>query len=271
MRAVRVPTRTEVRTARIALLPDGAGRARLDLRSGLVTPRVVHQGPADAQVALIATTATLLGGDELRLSVEVGPGLRLDLRDVAGTVAYHGRGRECLVAVSLTVHPGAVLVWAGEPLVVCDGAQVVRTLDVDVAHTGRLLLRDLVALGRSGQAGGDLTCRTSMAYAARPALVEELTLGGSTGSSGSTPSAGAGVLGGARVVDSVTALGWRPGAVATPPTDPCTPHIRTADASRPAVFTLHEPGTLARQLVAEAHHSTLPQTWAGWVAELPSL
>ena len=252
--AVPVPTRTDVRTARVALLPGAHGGGRLDLRGGLVSPRVVRQGVASAEVALIATTATLLGGDELRLDVEVGPGLRLDLRDVAGTVVYHGRGLGCLVAVTLTVHPGAVLVWAGEPLVVCDGAQVVRTLDVDVADTGRLLLRDRVALGRSGQSGGDLTCRTTMTCAARPALVEELTLGGRSG-------AEAGVLGGARVVDSVTALGWRP---ATHP---------DAAASEPgrAVFSLHETGTLARQLVGDAHASTLSRTWATWVAELPSL
>jgi urease accessory protein len=37
------------------------------------------------------------------------------------------------------------------------------------------------------------------------------------------------------------------------------------------VFTLHEPGALARQLVGDAHASTLSRTWATWVAELPSL
>ncbi|WP_406829602.1 urease accessory protein UreD [Pedococcus sp. KACC 23699] len=262
-----MPTRTEVRTARVALLPDAGGQARLDLRGGLVSPRVVRQGAASAEVALIATTATLLGGDELRLSVEVGPGLRLDLRDVAGTVAYHGRGQGCLVAVSLTVHPGAVLVWSGEPLVVCDGAQVVRTLDVEVADAGRLLLRDRVALGRTGQAGGDLTCRTTMTYGARPALVEELTLGARSRT-------GAGVLGGARVVDSVTALGWRPADTRAADSEPGTaPYARADGAGRrgAAVFTLHEPGALARQVVTDAHASALPHTWARWTAELPSL
>ena len=83
MTGVRVPTRTDVRTARVALLPGDAQRPRLELRGGLVSPRVVRQGAASAEVALIATTATLLGGDELRLSVEVGPGLRLDHRDLS--------------------------------------------------------------------------------------------------------------------------------------------------------------------------------------------
>lgn len=255
-------TRTEARTARVALLPDGGGSPRLELRTGLVSPRVVRLGGASAEVALIATTATLLGGDELRLDVEVGPGLRLDLRDVAGTVAYHGRGRGCLVDVSLTVHPGAVLVWAGEPLVVCDGAGVERSLDVRVADTGRLLLRDRVVLGRAGQVGGELTCRTTMTYAARPALVEELVLGGSPG-----PDA-CGVLGSARVVDSVTALGWRPGTAPTPLHGRGAPPAESPSGRDPTVFALHEPGALARHLVGDAHDSTLSCTWGRWTTEL---
>ena len=188
----------------------------------MLTPRVVRRSASTAEVALVATTATLLGGDELRLRVEVGPNLRLDLRDVAGTVAYHGRGQACLVDVSLVVHPGAVLAWAGEPLVVSDGARVTRRLYADVADDAALLLRDRVALGRSGEAGGALKCHTNMRYAGRPALVEDLTFG---------PASGPGVLGFARVVDSLTALGWRP----------------TTGGS--AAYRLHEPGAFTRQLL----------------------
>ena len=146
----------------------------------------------------------------------MGPGLRLDLRDVAGTVAYHGRGLGCVVDVSLRVHEGATLTWAAEPLVVADGAEVTRHLRVDVADGGRLLLRDQVALGRSGQEGGRLDCHTTMTYAGRPALVEHLEV---------RSGLGPGALGDARVVDSVTSLGWRP---ETP--------------AGHAAYRLHEPG-----------------------------
>ena len=236
---VRVSTHTELRTTRVALWPgSGEGRCRVELASGLFAPRVVTRDAEGAHVALVATTATLLGGDELRLAVEVGPGLRLDLRDVAGTVAYHGRGLGCLVDVSLTVHEGATLAWAGEPLVVADGAEVTRVLCADVADGGRLLLRDRVALGRVGQAGGVLHCHTAMTYAGRPALVEDLEM---------CPGLGPGVLGSARVVDSVTALGWRPAA----------PPGVTA-------YQLEEPGALARQLLTDAHDSTLGPVWDAW-------
>lgn len=237
-------THTEVRTARVELWP-GEQRTRLVLAAGLVTPRVVRHDAAHAEVALLATTATLLGGDSLRLAVEVGPRLRLDLRDVAGTVAYHGRGLGCEVDVSLRVHEGAILTWAGEPLVVADGSAVTRHLRADVSQGGRLLLRDRLSLGRSGQDGGRLDCHTTLTYAGRPALVEHLEL---------RPGLGPGAVGAARVVDTVTALGWRP--------DPVPGH--------PA-YLLHEPAAVARELVREAHHSTLLQVWEAWQPALPPI
>lgn len=249
MSAVRVSTHTEVRTARVELWPGATG-SRLVLAAGLVTPRVVRHDGVGAEVALLATTATLLGGDTLRLAVEVGPGLRLDLRDVAGTVAYHGRGLGCVVDVSLRVHDGAVLTWAGEPLVVADGSAVTRHLRADVAEGGRLLLRDRVALGRSGQDGGRLDCHTSLTYAGRPALVEHLEV---------RAGLGPGALGTARVVDTLTALGWRPQ----------TAGDGGRGGDHPA-YRLHEPGSLARQLLDEAHHSTLPAMWEVWRTQLPS-
>ena len=239
--AVTVSTHTEVRTARVALWPQD-GHCRLELATGLVAPRVIRHGPTAAEVSLIATTATLLGGDILRLVVEVGPGLRLDLRDVAGTVAYHGRGLGCVVDVSLRVHEGATLSWASEPLVVADGAEVTRHLRIAVADGGRLLLRDQVALGRSGQEGGRLDCHTTMTYAGRPALVEQLEV-----RSGLAP----GALGDARVVDSVTGLGWRP---ETP--------------AGHAAYRLHEPGAQSRQLLTQSHTSTLPALWDDWTRQL---
>ena len=98
--AVWVSTHTDVRTARVELWPErrpqpaGAAPRAWSPRGWSGTTRRAPRS------ALLATTATLLGGDTLRLAVEVGPGLRLDLRDVAGTVAYHGRGLGCVVDAS---------------------------------------------------------------------------------------------------------------------------------------------------------------------------
>jgi urease accessory protein len=245
-------THTERRTTtRVALAraADGAGPAHLLLATGVLAPRLIRRSPTTATVALVATTATLLGGDVVDLHVEVGPGLRLDLTEVAGTVAYHGRGRGAQLSVHLCVAEGATLVWAGEPLVVADGAEVERCLVAEVGRGGRLLVRDQVALGREGEHGGSLRCHTEITYAGRPALVETLDL--RTKQLRSAP----GILGAARVIDTVTAVGWRP-----EPADP-------VDGLAVATYRLCEPGAQARALVAASHESSLPRLWAEWSSQ----
>lgn len=138
----------------------------------------------------------------------MGPGLRLDLQDVAGTVAFHGRGLGCRVDVVLRIHEGARLSWAGRPVVVAEGSELSRTQRADVAAGGRLLMRDQLVLGRAGEAGGSAHCQTAIMYAGLPALVEDLDV--------RAPRLEPGLLGDARVVDSVVAVGWRP----SPPRPP---------------------------------------------------
>lgn len=250
MRAVRVPTATDVRTARVAIWPDD-GRCCVELAAGLLAPRVVRHDAAGAHVALVATTATLLGGDRLALDVEVGPGLRLVLREVTGTVAFHGRGLGCRMDVTLRVHPGARLSWAGQPVVVAEGSELSRTTRVDVAAGGRLLLRDQLVLGRAGETGGSVRCQTAITYAGLPALVEDLDL--------RAPRPDPRLLGGAKVLDSVVAVGWRP-SQPEPPDGSGLPAV--------SVMSLAEPGALARTMVDAAHNSRVPALVERWASEM---
>lgn len=281
-RAMRTATSPDVRTARVALTQAAGGRCRIELSSGLLAPRVVSRYPRGAHVALVATTATLLGGDDVLLEVEVGAGLRLDLTDVAGTVAYNGRGVDARICVLLQVREGATLVWAGLPLVVSEGADVERWLPAEVAAGGRLLMRDQVALGRVGEVAGSLLCRTRLRYAGQPALVEHLDLraaqpGAQAGPDeqgwpGDHVQAGArvrprgalrgsaGMLGGARVIDTVTAIGWRPAPAPTAPA-PTAPGTSS-------LFSLEAPGAVARDVVLASHQSSLPQVWSEWSRQL---
>lgn len=188
-----------MRTTIAVELLDGRHVARLT--QGLLRPQLVGSSPDRCRVGLLATTALLLGGDEVGLDVRVGPGARLDLFDVAGTVAYHGRGRPSGWNVALAVEEGGVLTYAGEPLVVADGADVTRTLDVDLAAGAAAVLRDTVVLGRSGQVGGRLRSTTRVLVAGRPVLVEDQRL---------DPDhlrAAPGMLGAHRVLDTVLRLG----------------------------------------------------------------
>ena len=178
-----------------------AGRLRSRLRSGLLRPQQLH-GPADrCRVGLLATTALLLGGDAVELEVHVGAGAVLELSDVAGTVAYDGRGRPARWDVRVRVADGGRLWWSGEPFVVADGAEVTRRLDLQLGQGAGALLRETLVLGRTGQLGGTIRNQLSVRAEGRPVLVEDQVL---------DPAAHRllpGMLGTFRVVDTVLAVG----------------------------------------------------------------
>jgi urease accessory protein len=226
-------------TTRIAVeLRDG--RYRTSTGGGLLRAQLVRS-PADrCRIGLLATTALLLGGDEVDLSVEVGPGATVELFDVAGTVAYHGRGRGSGWRVRAVVHEGAQLRWSGEPFVVSDGADVVRTLELDLAEDARVALRETLVLGRAGQPGGRLRNQTMVRRAGRDVLVEDQRL---EPEERLLP----GLLGANRIVDTVLALG-----IPTPE--------QGRDASR---FHLVETGsTIVRHVGVELARSPLHAMWA---------
>ena len=218
----------------------------LSLRSGLLAPRLLGTSPGVARVALVATTATLLGGDVMELHIRVGAGQRLELEDIAATVAYDGRGRGARWSVDVGVAPGATLVWRGEPLVVADGSDVARSLRIDVAQGGRVLMRDVVVLGRHRERGGSLRCRTSIWHDGVPLLIEDLDLAGGPGGPREEP----GVIGPHRVVETVVCL-----------VDP-VPHLEGVGGHHTLLMRLAGPGLLARRLGAGAHGSPLDATWS---------
>ena len=92
------------------------------------------------------------------------------------------------------------MVWAGEPFVVADGADVTRTTTVELAETATALIRETLVLGRSSELGGRLRSRTAVRRESRPIMVEDLVL---------TPDdrVAPGLLGDARVIDSLLRLG----------------------------------------------------------------
>lgn len=116
----------------------------------------------EAEVALLAGSALLLGGDAITIDIAVGPGCRLRLLDVGGTVAYDGEGRRSSWDATVTVAENAVLHWDGLPFVVSDGADVRRRTTIELADGAGLRLRETVVLGRSGERGGTIMIDTAV-------------------------------------------------------------------------------------------------------------
>jgi urease accessory protein len=184
----------------------------------------------------------LLGGDQVELNVEVGPNARLQLFDVAGTVAFDGRGARASWHVSIRLAPGAQLWMSGEPFVVADGADVTRSLDLVADPTAHALLREIVVLGRTGEAGGHLRNLVSIQVDEQPVCLEDTDLDFTK--IRTLP----GLLGNCRVMDTITALG------------PAAQQVKAApDAVQ---FTLHRSaGTVTRHLGRDLSSSPLHREW----------
>ncbi|WP_068160400.1 urease accessory protein UreD [Rhodococcus phenolicus] len=236
---------TEPSTPTTVAVEAARGRARCRLVPGAFGPRVQGGDARGARVALVATGALLLGGDEVVLDLEVGAGAWLEVVETAGTVAYDAAGRASSWTVRARLGAGATLVWDGLPFVVADGAEVTRRTELVLDRDARVVLRETLVLGRSGERGGAVRSRTVATCEGRPLLVEDLDL---------SPQVRAlpGVVGSHRVVDSVLALGWRP--------------VSGADPGDGAYrFDLDGPGALVRWLGDDLHRSgAVDDSVAAW-------
>jgi urease accessory protein len=228
---------------RIAVDP-APGRARVTHTPGPVAARVQRVDEHGARVALVATTALLLGGDEVEFDVRVGAGGWLDIVETAGTIAYDAQGVASRWTVRAQVAEGARLTWAGEPFVIADGADVHRVTTIDLATHATACLRETLVFGRVGEQGGALRATTRVLLEDAELLVEDLDLAG--------PDVRRlpGVLGSCRVIDTILALGHRA---------PDTPDLPVGTR-----YELAGPGTVARVLTTETDRSGLGAVWRPW-------
>lgn len=196
--------------------------------------RRVRSADRTVRVALVAGQALLLAGDRVRIEVIVSGPVRLEILEPAGTVAYDMRGTPVPRAswdVDVLASDGARVVWFGEPFVVADGADVIRTTTVEVDATSVVALRETVVLGRTGENGGRLLTRTRVTRSGIPALVEDLDLRPDV-------RVGWGILGTNRCVDAWTVIGERL-------------------SDRPDTLQLEQVGSIRRWLGTRAHLSPL--------------
>ncbi|WP_046494654.1 urease accessory protein UreD [Streptomyces odonnellii] len=188
-------------TARIVATPAGlpvlAGEGPLALRRTRAT------GPG-ARVTVVGAMSAPLGGDRLAIEAEVRDGALLTVDSAAATVALPGRDAgPAHYDVRLTVGERAALNWLPEQLVSAYGSDLRMRTRVELAATGRLLLREEQILGRHGEEPGTLSTRLTVLRAGRPLLDQELSYG---------PGAPAGwdggaVLGGHRAVGQLLLVG----------------------------------------------------------------
>jgi urease accessory protein len=128
----------------------GGGRWS-ELRGGArIAPRVLGPG----RLTLVRSQAGPLAGDHDRVDIVVESGT-LMIEPVAATVALPGRAQTVL-ELDIEVSDGARLLLEDAPLVVAEGADVVRTTTIRLGVGAVAIVRDLVVLGRAGEGPGRL-------------------------------------------------------------------------------------------------------------------
>ncbi|MFI0039251.1 urease accessory protein UreD [Streptomyces mutabilis] len=177
----RVTTPAGVRArARVLARGDGRGGTALPVLEGegpLAVRRTRGSG-AEAHVMLVGAMSGPLGGDHLTVTAEAAEGARLRVGSAAATLALPGQDKAgARYDVRLTVGDDAELRWLPEQLISAYGSDLSVATRVDLAATGRLLLREEQVLGRSGEEPGRLSSRLTVRVAGRCVLDQELACG----------------------------------------------------------------------------------------------
>jgi urease accessory protein len=142
-------------------------------------PPVVLRPTGGDRVHLVHAAGGPLGGDELSLHAEVAGGRSLRVCSVAATVVQPGvAGTPASWRVELDVAAGGRLCWQPQPTVLTDGACLHSDLQVRLADTAFAALREVVVLGRAGQAGGRYRGGLAVTVGQRPLLRHESLLDG---------------------------------------------------------------------------------------------
>lgn len=114
-------------------------------------------------VHLVGTAAGPLGGDDVTIAVQAGPGTDLAVRSAGATIIQPGLHRpDSRLRLELHVGDGAELDVATQPTVICQGAEHENETTIELIGSGQVRLLEQVLLGRSNESGGDWVGRTRL-------------------------------------------------------------------------------------------------------------
>jgi urease accessory protein len=107
------------------------------------------RGGIGTEAVLVNTGGGILGGDDVRFDVAVGPGADATLTTQSAERVYRTLADASRASVHLAVAGGARLAWLPQETILFDGSRMERRIEADVAADGTLLLAEAVVFGRA--------------------------------------------------------------------------------------------------------------------------
>ncbi len=195
----------KTRPTRIAVdLVDGRAQLTTLDQGHHAGGRLMQTSGAYIRIGLLGVHMPLLGGDRAEINVRIGSGVVLDMLEPSGMVAYNAYGKRAEYHLNITLEDEATLIWQGAEFVAAEGANPWRTVSITLGEKARLLFKEEIVLGRSGEQEIHLNNRLRAVDAqGKECLVEELAV---TPKTRKLP----GIIGSSKVVNTVLALGFRP-------------------------------------------------------------
>jgi urease accessory protein len=162
--------------AQLTVERDAAGRSVVrTLRSAAPLTLIPVRG--QPVVHLVNSAASPLGGDDLTLTVRVGPHACLTLAGIAASVALPGpHGEKSRSTVHIELSEGATLDYLPEPTVITRRARHESLLTAALAEGAHLRTRETLVLGRANEPPGELTTALHVTRCGRPVLRQQLTV-----------------------------------------------------------------------------------------------
>jgi urease accessory protein len=127
----------------------GVTRPRHVAEEGSLRVRFPGARAHGLEAVTVNTAGGIAGGDRFDIAVAVEEGARLTVTTTAAEKVYRSLGPAATIDLRLTVSAGGTLFWLPQETILFDRARLRRSIEVDVAEGGRLVLAEAIVFGRT--------------------------------------------------------------------------------------------------------------------------
>jgi urease accessory protein len=129
---------------------DGVTRRARVREEGPLRVRCPGAPGKELEAITINSAGGIAGGDRFEIAVSVAENARLTMGTAAAEKIYRSLGIDATIAMKFELAEGASLAWLPQETILFDGAQLSRSIEIDMAPDARLIFAEAMVFGRSG-------------------------------------------------------------------------------------------------------------------------